>query len=113
MDRMGWSPCKQLVTGHGLHFRGVLCRYLSGRGVQVHTAPLEAPEAIGHVERHGGIAKAMYKKVCAQTQCHGIEQAQISTSRFERSMSYQGHYCTPFRFSTISMGTRSKSKRNP
>ena len=67
---------KQLVTDRGLHFRGVLYRYLSGHGVQVHTASLETPEAIGRVERHGGIGKAMYKQVCAETQCQGIEQIQ-------------------------------------
>ena len=44
--------------------------------MQVHTAPLETPEAIGRVECHGGIVKAMCKKVCAETQCQGIEQVQ-------------------------------------
>ena len=74
---IGWAEHpEQLVTDRGLHFRGVLYRYLSGHGVQVHTAPLETPEAIGRVECHGGIVKAMYKKVCAETQCQGIEQVQ-------------------------------------
>ena len=74
---MAWAGHpKQLVADRGLHFRGVLYRDLSGHGVQVHTASLETPEAIGRVERHGGIGKAMYKQVCAETQCQGIEQIQ-------------------------------------
>ena len=36
---------------------------MSENGMQVHHAPLETPEQIGGVERHGGIAKAMFRKV--------------------------------------------------
>ena len=90
---------KQLVTDRGLHFRGALDRYLNGHGVQVHTAPLKTPKAI---ERHGGIVKALYKKVCAETQCQWIEEVQAVSNEV----------CS-IKFFTISMGTRSKSKRNP
>ena len=40
-------------------------------GVQVRHAPLETPEAIGRVERHGGVLKGMARKVVAQTQAVG------------------------------------------
>ena len=49
---------KQLLTDRGLHFRDVLYRYLSGHGVQVHTALLETPEAIGRIDLHGGIVQS-------------------------------------------------------
>ena len=39
----------------GLHNRGVRAQYMSAKGIQVYHAPLETPEAIGRVERHGGV----------------------------------------------------------
>ena len=55
----------------GLHNRGTLASWMAARGVQVHHAPLETPEAIGRVERHGGVLKGMARKVVAQTQAVG------------------------------------------
>ena len=52
----------------GLHNRGVLAQYMSAQGIQVYHAPLETPEAIGRVERHGGVLKGMARKVVSQTQ---------------------------------------------
>lgn len=57
----------------GLHNRGVLAQFCGANGVQVRHAPLETPEAIGRVERHGGIAKAMYRKVAAEVQPSGAD----------------------------------------
>ena len=60
----------------GLHNRGILAQYMGAHGVQVTHAPLETPEAIGRVERHGGVLKAMVRKTAAQVQAHGWQQMQ-------------------------------------
>ena len=60
----------------GLRNRGILAQYMSAHGVQVTHAPLETPEAIGRVERHGGVLKAMVRKTAAQVQAHGWQQMQ-------------------------------------
>ena len=39
---------------------------MSSQGIQVYHAPLETPEAIGCVERHGGVLKGMARKVIAR-----------------------------------------------
>ena len=60
----------------GLHNRGVLAQYMSAQGIQVYHAPLETLEAIGRVERHGGVLKGMARKVISQTQARGEAQIQ-------------------------------------
>ena len=50
------------MCDRGLHNRGV-AKYMDEHGIQVHHSLLEAPENIGRVERHGGIAKALFRKV--------------------------------------------------
>lgn len=72
-----WSGFpKQIVCDRGLHFRGELPSFCGRHGIQMRNAPPETPEAIGRVERHGGIAKAMMKKMCAEVQPYNIEQMQ-------------------------------------
>ena len=65
-----------LMCDRGLHNRGVLAKYMDEHGIQVHHSPLEAPENIGRVERHGGIAKALFRKVSRETQPLGREQVE-------------------------------------
>ena len=60
-----------LHCDRGLRNRGALASWMAAHGVQVHHAPLETPEAIGRVERHGGVLKGMARKVVAQTQAVG------------------------------------------
>ena len=55
----------------GLHSRGILAQNMSSQGIKVYHAILETPEAIGRVERHGGVLKCMARKVIAQTQARG------------------------------------------
>ena len=55
----------------GLHHGGILAQYMSAHGIQVYHAPLETPEAMGRVERHGGVLKGMARKVIAQTKARG------------------------------------------
>ena len=50
--------------------------FLTAPGVSVH-APLETPEAIGRVERHGGILKVMIRRITGDIQASGITE--IST----------------------------------
>ena len=57
-----------LHCDRGLHNCGALASWMAAHGVQVHHAPLETLEAIGRVERHGGVLKGMAGKVVAQTQ---------------------------------------------
>ena len=45
---------------------------LSSHGCNIEFAPLETPAAIGKVERHGGILKAMVRKVTADTETAGL-----------------------------------------
>ena len=40
---------------------------MSAQGIQVYHALLETPEAIGRVERHGGVLNGMARKVISQT----------------------------------------------
>ena len=58
----------QCQCDRGLHNRGVLA--------QSTTPPLEIPEAIGRVERHGGVLKGMARKVISQTQGRGEVEIQ-------------------------------------
>ena len=65
-----------LRCDRGLHNRDVLAQYCAAHGIQVSQAPLETPESIGRVERHGGVLKAMVRKVVSQTQAAGQVQLQ-------------------------------------
>lgn len=67
---------KQIICDRGLHFRGELPIFCGRHGIQMRNAPLETPEAVGRVERHGGITKAMMKKMRAEIQPYTIEQMQ-------------------------------------
>ena len=61
----------------GVHNTAVLAQYMSAHGIQVYHVPLETPEAIGCVERHGGVLKGMVRKVIAQTQSRGGVEIQF------------------------------------
>ena len=89
------SPGQDIRQSWCRHNRGVLAKYMSANGIQVFHAPLQTPEAIGRVERHGGIIKAMYRRVCSETQPVGIDQVnQVLTQccRIKNSMHRVGGY---------------------
>ena len=46
---------KVFIADQGTSFRGELATYLAQHSVQLVNAPLETPQTIGKVERHGGI----------------------------------------------------------
>ena len=74
---MTWAGHPEVLRcDRGLRNRGVLAQWMSSHGVQVHHAPLETPEAIGRVERHGGVIKGMARKVVSQTQAVGRSSVQ-------------------------------------
>ena len=66
----GWP--RACIMDRGLHNRGAVARVLSSHGCKIEFAPLETPAAIGKVERHGGILKAMVRKVTADTETAGL-----------------------------------------
>ena len=65
-----------LFCDRGLHNRGILAKYLDEHGIQSYHVPLESPEELGRVERHGGLLKAMFRKVAAETSCSSKEQVE-------------------------------------
>ena len=71
----------ELHCDRGLHNRGVLAQYMKENNIQVYHAALESPEGIGRVERHGGILKGMFRKVCKETGAHGREQVETILSQ--------------------------------
>ncbi|CAL1129119.1 unnamed protein product [Cladocopium goreaui] len=66
----GWP--KACIMDRGLHNRGAVTKMLASHGCNIEFAPLETPAAIGKVERHGGILKAMVRKVVADTETAGL-----------------------------------------
>ena len=66
----GWP--RACIMDRGLHNRGAVTKMLSSHGCNIEFAPLETPAAIGKVERHGGILKAMVRKVVADTETAGL-----------------------------------------
>ena len=72
------GPPKNIVCDRGLHNRGILQQYMNEHGIPVIHAALEAPETIGKVERHGGIAKALFRKVCRDNRARGREQVEMT-----------------------------------
>ena len=63
-----------IATDRGTHFKGEFTQYLSQNGIAHKNAPLESPQTIGKVERHGGLAKAIIRKVVQDTQPSNIEE---------------------------------------
>ena len=86
---------EQITCDRGLHNRGTLQRYMDEHGVRVVHAPLESPESIGRTERHGGLVKALYRKVSAEVHPTGkeqVEQALIEVTRVKNSTSRIGGF---------------------
>ena len=65
-----------IACDRGLHNRGVMKKYMDEHGIQVFHTPLESPENLGRVERHGGIVKSLFRKVCKETGAIGREQVE-------------------------------------
>ena len=63
-----------VVTDRGTHFKGDFSHFLATHGINHRNAPLESPQTIGKVERHGGILKAMLRKTVQETLPSNIEE---------------------------------------
>ena len=86
---------EQITCDRGLHNRGTLQKYMDEHGVRVVHAPLESPESIGRTERHGGLVKALYRKVSAEVHPTGkeqVEQVLIEVTRVKNSTSRIGGF---------------------
>ncbi len=57
----GWP--KSMVFDRGPHNRGQFSKLFAQHGVVIRQAGVESPEQIGRVERHGGLWKAIMKRV--------------------------------------------------
>ena len=65
-----------IVCDRGLHNRGVFQQYMDEHGIQVDHVPLESPESLGRTERHGGLLKAMHRRVASEVGAIGREQVE-------------------------------------
>ena len=65
-----------IMCDRGLHNRGVLQQYMDEHNIQVHHVPLESPESLGRVERHGGLLKALFRRVCTEVGACTKEQVE-------------------------------------
>ena len=79
----------------------MMSKYMDDHGIQVHHSPLEAPENLGRVERHGAIAKALFRKVSKETQPLGREQVE---SVLQEVLMVKNNASRVRRLFTIAMG---------
>ena len=75
---------------------------MNSQGIQVYHAPLETPEAIGRVERHGGVLTGVARKVISQTQARGEVEVQ---SVLDESCLTKNSLNRKWRLLSISVGT--------
>ena len=67
------------MVGHkGVHNRGVFARTLAQHGVPIRQAGVESSEQIGRVERHGGLFKAVLKRMIAEHAVQGFDDIKIA-----------------------------------
>ena len=76
MQWAGWP--ESVSTDRGLHNRGSFAAGLSQHGVVLRQAGLESPEHIGRCERHGGIIKRAYRRVCKMHNLIGKQQVKAA-----------------------------------
>ncbi|CAE7255946.1 RE2 [Symbiodinium natans] len=70
MERwVSWAGHPQhVVVDRGTHFKGEFASYMGQHGIHLRNAPLESPQTIGKVERHGGLLKALVRKTVQEIQ---------------------------------------------
>ena len=67
-----------LSCDRGVHNRGVFARTLAQHGVLIRQAGVESPEQIGRVERHGGLFKAVLKRMITEHAVRGFDDIKIA-----------------------------------
>ena len=76
---VGWAGWPQTLScGRGVHNRGVFARTLAQHGVLIRQAGVESPEQIGRVERHGGLFKAVLKRMITEHAVRGFDDIKKS-----------------------------------
>ena len=76
-----WAGLPQkLWTDRGKEFMGAFGKHLSDHGVETAAAALESPWQNGRCERHGGIWKDMFMKVCMDSQLTGPDDVMIAST---------------------------------
>ena len=71
----GWP--QTLSCDRGVHNRGVFARTLAQHGL-IRQAGVESPEQIGRVERHGGLFKAVLKRMITEHAVQGFDNIKIA-----------------------------------
>ena len=74
---MGWLATT-LSCDRGVHNRGVFARTLAQHGVLIRQAGVESPEQVGRVERHGGLFKAVLKRMITEHAVQGFDDIKIA-----------------------------------
>ena len=70
---VGWAGWPQTLScDRGVHNRGVFARTLAQHGVLIRQAGVASPEQIGRVERHGGLFKAVLKRMITEHAVQGF-----------------------------------------
>ena len=78
---VGWAGWPQTLScDRGVHNRGVFARTLARHGVLIRQAGVESPEQIGRVERHGGLFKAVLKRMVADHAVQGFDDMKVAVA---------------------------------
>ena len=76
-----WAGMPQNVfVDQGHEFRGDFAAWLTQHGTEIEQGALEAPWQTGIVERHGGLWKECWRRVCQDTQVNGIVEMQATAA---------------------------------
>ena len=76
---VGWAGWPQTLScDRGVHNRGFFARTLAQHGVLIRQAGVESPEQIGRVERHGGLFKAVLKRMITEHAVRGFDDIKIA-----------------------------------
>ena len=84
---VGWAGWPQTLScDRGVHNRGVFARTLAQHGVLIRQAGVESPEQIGRVERHGGLFKAVLKRMITEHAVRGFDDIKIAIAEAVSTM---------------------------
>ena len=78
---VGWADWPQTLScDRGVHNRGVFARALAPHEVLIRQAGVESPEQIGRVERHGGLFKAVLKRMVTDHAVQGFDDMKVAVA---------------------------------
>ena len=83
---VGWAGWPQTLScGRSVHNRGVFAHTLAQHGILIRQASVESPEQIGRVERHGGLFKAVLKRMVADHAVQGFDDLKVAIAEAVRT----------------------------